>query len=203
MNTQTTETRLPVATGLILAGGKGTRMAMQDKGLLKLAGKTLVEIKVASLASQVNDIIISANRNLETYNTLKYPVVVDESNNYSGPLAGIAAAWKICQTDWLITCPCDTPLLCDDYAQRILQTTLNNNAQVGVAYDGERAQNTFLAMHRSTLPSLTTALAQQNYAVFKWLAVTNHVRVDFSNEQDMFINFNTTEELNHYASKLS
>lgn len=201
MNGQTADSALPPVTGLILAGGKGTRMAQQDKGLLKLAGKTLVEMKVESLAPQVDKLIISANRNLETYRALGYPVVTDSSSDYLGPLAGIAATWHVCQTDWLVTCPCDTPALSDDYVSRLQQACQNKNTLVAVAHDGERMQNTFLIMHRSVLPSITDMLAQQNYAVFKWLALQAVAQTDFADEQGIFTNFNTPEEFDNYANQ--
>ena len=111
-------------TGLILAGGRARRMGGQDKGLIPLAGRPLIAWVIEALRPQVGSILISANRNQAAYAAFGYPVIGDEAGGpdltgFQGPLAGIAAAMTLAQTPWLLTLPCDTPLLPADLAARL------------------------------------------------------------------------------------
>lgn len=187
-------------TGLILAGGKGSRMQMRNKGLLKLEGKTLVEQRITALSPQVADIIISANKDIKNYLCFGYPVVRDESEEYLGPLAGLAAGWHNCKTDWMISCPCDTPYLADDYVSRMIGACVKAEKIIAVARDHNSTQNTFILMHRSASASIKQALTIKQLAVHKWLAGQDTTTVDFSDCPDMFINFNTTEEFDAYVN---
>ena len=85
-------------TGLILAGGRAQRMGGIDKGLIPFRGKALIESAIQALQDQVGEILINANRNISQYSSYGYPVIVDETPNFSGPLAGFSAGLKICTT---------------------------------------------------------------------------------------------------------
>ena len=105
-------------TAVILAGGQGRRMGGQDKGLIEFNGKTLVSILIDRLATQSIDIVINANRNQERYLSMGYPVIKDQLEDYQGPLAGFASAMSAVTTDYIVTLPCDGPLLVSDYIAR-------------------------------------------------------------------------------------
>ena len=79
-------------TGVILAGGRGSRMGGQDKGLIEFNGRPLVEHLLAALQPQTGALLITANRNQERYQVYQLPVVNDELTGFQGPLAGFAAA---------------------------------------------------------------------------------------------------------------
>ena len=98
-------------TGLILAGGRAQRMGGIDKGLIPFHNKALIESAIARLSSQVGSILINANRNVTKYASYGYPVIPDETPDFSGPLAGFSAGLKTCNTPYLLTSPCDSPLL--------------------------------------------------------------------------------------------
>jgi molybdopterin-guanine dinucleotide biosynthesis protein A len=53
--------------GVILAGGKGTRMGGEEKGLIKLNNKSLIEYSIERLKPQVNRLVINYNNNLSKY----------------------------------------------------------------------------------------------------------------------------------------
>ncbi|MEI8077836.1 MAG: molybdenum cofactor guanylyltransferase, partial [Betaproteobacteria bacterium] len=101
-------------TGLILAGGRAQRMGGIDKGLIPFHGKALIESAIQALKSQVGQILINANRNITKYSIYGYPVIVDEAPDFSGPLAGFSAGLKVCKTPYLVTSPCDSPLMPPD-----------------------------------------------------------------------------------------
>ena len=96
-------------TAVILAGGRGKRLGGQDKGLVELDGKPLIEHILDAIASQVDRVTINANRNQQSYANYGYPVINDNMADYQGPLAGFAAALSACNTDYIVTLPCDGP----------------------------------------------------------------------------------------------
>ena len=93
-------------TGLVLAGGKGSRMGGADKGLVCFKDTPLVEYVIDILEPQCKTLVISANRNEDVYKDYGYPVVTDENRNFSGPLAGIAAGLEIVETPYMVVAPC-------------------------------------------------------------------------------------------------
>ena len=97
-------------TGVILAGGRGSRMGGVDKGLQNFNGMPMALHTLMRLAPQVGDVMINANRNLGAYEAFGVPVWPDVLADYPGPLAGFLTALERCETPWLVTVPCDTPL---------------------------------------------------------------------------------------------
>ncbi|GKS85582.1 molybdenum cofactor guanylyltransferase MobA [Acidovorax sp. SUPP1855] len=107
-------------TGLVLAGGQGSRMGGQDKGLQPFQGVPLALHALQRLQSQVGPRLVSANRHLDRYATFGVPVVTDAEPGHAGPLAGFLAGLSRCETPWLLTVPCDTPLFPPDLARRLM-----------------------------------------------------------------------------------
>jgi len=96
-------------TGLVLAGGRGSRMGGVDKGLQLFHGTPLALHTLQRLQSQVGICLINANRNLPTYESYGVPVWPDALADYPGPLAGFLTGLEHCATPYLMTVPCDTP----------------------------------------------------------------------------------------------
>ena len=115
-------------TGLILAGGRGQRMGGRDKGLQLYDGRPLAAHVLARLAPQVGAVLISANRNHAAYSALGADVVSDETQDFAGPLAGMLSGLRAAKTEYVLTVPCDSPLLPDDLALR-LTAALTESAQ--------------------------------------------------------------------------
>lgn len=180
-------------TAIILAGGRGRRMHMQNKGLLPFCGQALVAHVIARLRPQVLRIVISANDELPAYQQFGYPVISDLEAGYAGPLAGIHAVMRQQASEWYITAPCDTPFLPMDYVARMLAACTDHLACV--AHDGQREQSGCCLLHHSLLPALAQSLARQHFAVHRWLNDMDVCRVDFSDTKDAFTNINTPEDL--------
>jgi molybdopterin-guanine dinucleotide biosynthesis protein A len=106
-------------TGLILAGGRAQRMGGIDKGLIPFHGKPLIESSISRLKPQVSTILINANRSITKYSHYGYPVLMDETPDFSGPLAGFSVGLKHCKTPYLLTSPCDSPLLPANLAEKM------------------------------------------------------------------------------------
>jgi len=120
-------------TGLVLAGGQGTRMGGQDKGLQPFQGEPLALHALRRLQPQVGTVLISANRHLDQYAAFGAPVLPDTVPGHAGPLAGFLAGLSRCDTPWLLAVPCDTPLFPPDVAERLLSAALAGQADLAIA----------------------------------------------------------------------
>ncbi|GAB4348408.1 MAG: molybdenum cofactor guanylyltransferase [Gammaproteobacteria bacterium] len=193
MTRQTDPTALPV-TAVVLAGGMGRRMGGEDKGLITLKGHPLVEYALRALAPQVDGIIISANRNLERYSRYGYPVVSDTIGEYCGPLAGMAAAMAAAPAGWLVTAPCDSPLIPGDYVARMVEGLANDDAEIAVARDSERLQPVFALIPTQLQESLIRFLESGERKIDRWYGRHRYTEIDFSDRPSMFLNLNRPEE---------
>ena len=189
-------------SGLILAGGRAQRMAGEDKGLVLLNGQAMIEYVLASLEPQVHAVALNANRNIERYQAYGHPVISDELSNFQGPLAGFASGLRHCTTDYLVTVPCDGPLLCADYVQRLHQSALDKGCHISVASDGQRLQPVYALLHQSLLPSLLHFLARGDRKIDLWYRQEGYAECDFSDQPDMFTNVNSHEDLNNLGQQL-
>lgn len=195
MNSQTK------VTGVILAGGLARRMSNQDKGLIKYKGRPMVSYAIAALTPVANQTIINANRNREQYQAFELPVITDQTDSFDGPLAGVLTAMIYTDADVLLVMPCDSPLIKAEHLQKLLTTRAENNADVAVAFDGERLHPVFLAIKTSLKTSLQDYLASGQRKIDHWLEQQKMVKADFSNEPDIFININTMTELSELEAK--
>lgn len=179
-------------TGLVLAGGQGQRMGGQDKGLLTLGERTLVEHVIARLSPQVAEILVSANRHHEQYAALGPRVVSDAVPDYPGPLAGILAGLKAASTVWVLVVPCDSPFLPADLAERLL-TASNDPDTIRMVATPEGDQPVFALIPRALCDSLQTFLAAGERRILAWYAQHGPVRVAYPEEQP-FLNVNTPDD---------
>lgn len=190
-------------TGVVLAGGRARRMGGQDKGLIELAGRPLVEHALAALGPQVAALMINANRNLERYRAYGHPVVADRVGDFSGPLAGMASALERATTGWIVTVPCDSPNVPADLVARLLAARAREDAELAVAHDGERLQPVFALLDRALLPSLEGFLAEGERKIDRWYARHRYARADFSDHPEAFLNANTPQDLERLEHALT
>ncbi|MEH6609617.1 MAG: molybdenum cofactor guanylyltransferase MobA [Halioglobus sp.] len=179
-------------TGLILAGGRGTRTGGKDKGLIKWHGRSLVAHVAERVAPQVCHLMLSCNRNTDIYRTIVNDTVTDERADYQGPLAGIESAASKLQTEYLLVTACDTPKVPLDLAQRLYYSLAETktSASISVAWDGARNQYLCALIGRDALASLSTYLNQGGRTVREWYGDTGFVTVDFSSHSAAFENLN-------------
>ena len=186
-------------TAIVLAGGRGQRMGLQNKGLLPFRGQALVAHVIARLRKQATRIVISANDELAAYAQFGYPVIEDQVAGYAGPLAGIHAVMQRQPSEWYITAPCDTPFLPMDYVARMLAARQGH--RTCVAHDGQRQQSGCCLIHYSLLPALEQSLQRRHFAVYRWLRDTGTNLVDFSDVGEAFTNINSPEDLQQIATR--
>jgi molybdenum cofactor guanylyltransferase len=181
-------------TAVILAGGQGRRMGGQDKGLILFNGRPIIEILIESLRAQQLGVLINANRNQPAYRAYGYPVIGDELEDYQGPLAGFAAAMASVKTDYILTLPCDSPILAENFVANFIDAQDKQNSSVCVAHDGERLQPVYALLETRLLDDLIQFLGSGERKIDRWYGLHDYVQVDFSADTTMFQNINTPED---------
>ncbi len=196
-------------TGLVLAGGRGSRMGGVDKGLQKfrdtpMALNALLRLQLQA-GSLVGDLMVNANRNLAAYEAFGHPVWPDSLPDYAGPLAGFLTGLAHCETPYLLTVPCDTPLFPLDLVQRLAAAFDDPSTEIAMvsAREGEgqselRTQPVFCLLRADLLPSLTAFTQAGGRKIDRWTDQHRTVVVPFDQAGDdpqAFFNANTLAEL--------
>ncbi|MCA3237826.1 MAG: molybdenum cofactor guanylyltransferase MobA [Curvibacter sp.] len=194
-------------TGLILAGGRGSRMGGVDKGLQNFNGLPLALHTLMRLQLQAGPVMINANRNLSAYESFGVEVWPDVLTDYAGPLAGFLTGLERCETPWLLTVPCDTPRFPIDLASRLAAALEREGAQIAMAAGREadeqgqvqvRTQPVFCLLSVNLLESLAAFTKEGGRKIDAWTAQHRTVVVPFDQPGDdalAFSNANTLAEL--------
>lgn len=194
-------------TGLVLAGGRGSRMGGVDKGLQNFHGTPLALNALMRLQMQegglVGDLMVNANRNLSAYEAFGTPVWPDTLDNFAGPLAGFLTGLERCETPWLLTVPCDSPRFPLDLARRLAQAFESPDTEIAMAAaredDGQwRSQPVFCLMKVDLLESLADFTRGGGRKIDHWTGQHRTVVVPFDRSGDdplAFTNANTLDEL--------
>ena len=185
-------------TGLILAGGRGSRMGGVDKGLQTHLGLPLAMQALLRLQPQVGALMINANRNLAAYESMGVPVWPDALADYPGPLAGFLAGLERCETAYLVTVPCDTPNFPADLVERLAAALVAEDAQIAMAAtreDGQlQVQPVFCLMAATLMESLVAFTQGGQRKIDRWTGQHRCATVVFD-DADAFFNANTLDEL--------
>ena len=197
-------------TGLVLAGGRGSRMGGVDKGLQPFHGLPLALATLMRLQPQVGPTMINANRNLGAYESFGVPVWPDVLPDYAGPLAGFLTGLERCETPYLVTVPCDTPAFPDDLVARLAQALEAEGADLamprtppeggGQGGDGPQLQPVFCLMKSGLLESLVRFTQDGGRKIDRWSAQQRCAVVDFPDAR-AFFNANTLAELKALESR--
>lgn len=175
-------------TGLILAGGAGSRMGGADKGLVEWRRRALIEWVIAAIAPQVGPLIISANRNLDRYRAFGYPVVCDLRADFPGPLAGIEAGLAAATTADVLVVPCDGPTLPADLVTRL--TAARGPARAACVQLAGRLNPLHALVDRSLAGELTAWLDRGERKAGAWLEAIGTIPVAFDDAASVFRNLN-------------
>ncbi len=202
-------------TGLVLAGGRGSRMGGADKGLLPLHGVPLALHAARRLQPQVGRVAINANRHLDQHAAWGLPVWPDaDTAGFLGPLAGILAGLRRCETPWLACVPCDSPAFPADLVARLAVGAEEAGVPLAVACAPHpapdtgtsvdpvnttasrtlRVQPVFCLLRAELAEPLATYLAGGGRKAGAWMAGLPHARVAFDRPGDdpaAFDNLNT------------
>ena len=185
-------------TGLILCGGRGSRMGGADKGLQSYQGMPLAMHALMRLSPQVGEVMINANRNLAAYESMGVAVWPDPVADYPGPLAGLLAGLEHCQTSCMLTVPCDTPGFPANLAERLAEALTSEGAEIAMAAtleDGRvQLQPVFCLLDTMLLESLMACLNSGERKIDRWTARHRCATVVFD-DASAFFNVNTLAEL--------
>lgn len=181
-------------TGLILAGGAGSRVGGVDKGFLKYAGSTMIEHQIKWIEPQVNRLIISANRNISEYKKFGHLVLQDSKDGFEGPLYGLLSALENCATDWLFVQPIDVPQLPDDllalFCKKITQLNKNEIEDCFYLTSDQREHYLSMLINRKCLQALQRYLNANKQRVRDFHRQIGSVAVDLSLNELSFKNMN-------------
>lgn len=191
----TGELIFPAITAVVLAGGRGRRMGGQDKGLLTYQGRLLVEYPLTVLQGLAAKVYLNANRNLEEYAKLGFPLLPDQTQAFDGPLAGLLSAMLAADTPYILTAPCDCPKLQPELFQRLWAKLDAEQAELCAPIDGTRMHPVFLLGKTDLREDLADYLARGERKVETWLKSHRLVLADCSDHPEWFININTPEDL--------
>lgn len=186
---------MTAVTGLVLAGGQGSRMGGVDKGLAPFRGRPMVAHVLERLAPQVDEILVNANRNPEAYARFGHRVIADEIPGFAGPLAGFERGLAHARGELVATVPCDSPFLPPDLVPRLRAALESAGADLAVARTGTQAHPVFCLMRRAVHASLERFLASGQRKIDRWYAALAVVEVAFDDEAQAFANINTRDEL--------
>lgn len=189
-------------TAGILAGGRATRMGGQDKGLVDLAGRAMVEYVLDALRGQAARVLINANRSVDEYGRYGVPIIGDRHEGFLGPLAGMASLMAAADTDWLLTAPCDSPQVPADLGPRLWQAVAREDADIGVAHSGERLEPVFALLRCTLLDDLEAYLGAGERKIDRWYGRQRMAAADFSDCPEMFANVNTPSQRDMLAARL-
>lgn len=180
---------------LILAGGRGRRMGGEDKGLLDLAGRLLIEYALAGLDEYHGEIFISANRNRAAYESFAYPVVTDCIGEYWGPLAGMLSGLRAMHGEWLLVLAVDYPDLPRNLGARLLDAATHAGTRIALVRCGEQAHYTLCLLHASLADDMGAYLQSGGRSVKGWLEGKEFVWLEFEAGDARFLNLNSPDDL--------
>ena len=181
-------------TGLVLAGGRGTRMGSIDKAWAPFRGRPMIAHVLARFAPQVGSLLINANRDPARHTALGYRVIADAIGDHDGPLAGFHAGLLACETDCLMVVPCDAPFLPLDLVARLAAPVLDGTVDVAIATTTVRSHPVFCALRTDVVDSIERRLGKGQRSIGAWAADERSMEILFDDE-DAFRNLNTPEEL--------
>jgi len=189
-------------TGILLAGGQGSRMGGVDKGLVELAGRPMAAHALERLAPQVDALLINANQNLPAWQAFGHPVFGDDIGGFAGPLAGLHAGLLRAQHPFVVTAPCDSPFLPADLVERLAAALHGADAQLAVAKTFGQPHPVFCLCRRNLADHLGAFLAAGGRKIDRWYGSLKVVEVAFDDEEAAFRNVNTRDELAEAARDL-
>ncbi len=190
-----------VVVGVILAGGRGRRMAGVDKLSSVLAGRSLLARVIERAQPQVARLAINANGDAGRLVDYSLPVLADSIADFAGPLAGVLAGmeWAASQPDcrWLVTFPADAPFLPYDLVGRLLNAAMAASASMALATSGGRLHPVFGLWSPQLRGDLRRALVEEGLRkVDLWTARHHPACVNYPVDPvDPFFNVNRPADL--------
>ena len=189
----TTDDIRPLLTGIVLAGGRGSRMGGRNKGLVQVNGQPLVAYAAANLHPHVQQLLVNTNSDADRYRRLGFEVIDDGAFAWQGPLAGILAGVRAATTPFVAISACDQLALPETVYPHLLEAAQLNPRGLAVACDSERMHPTCAVVSVNCEQALQQQLQQGLLRVGGWLREMEATEVPFPEVQ--FYNLNTPMDL--------
>ena len=204
----------PLVSAIILAGGNATRMNGANKGLVKLYNTPLIRFVLEKINPQVDELLISANRDLATFAVFGHPILADvikaENGDLIGPLAGLHAGLSNARHDYVFCSPCDMPNLPLTLVSRLMAQLQLANAEIAVVKTNDDVIPVLCLCRKSVLSSLTAYINQGGRRVSTWQKSCAYIEADLSDtftynakgevadQGGDFSNLNTMQDIENY-----
>lgn len=182
-------------SAVILAGGKARRFQGEDKGLIELMRRPLVAWVAERLQGHAGEVLVNANRNLERYAAIGHTVVPDYLPDHPGPLAGLLAAARTAQQEWLLCVPCDTPFLPLDLVMQLHDHAVSRNVHLARAADETGIHFAVMLVHRELVADLDRYVLNGGRQVQSWQDRHASETIYFGDDPYAFLNINTPDDL--------
>ncbi len=190
-------------TACVLAGGLGTRLGGVDKGWVEIGGTPLIQRVMERLQPQVDSGLINANRGIDEYAQLGWPVVADGVSDFAGPLAGISAGLDAACTEWVLFVPVDAARLPNDLALRLCAAVKQNGSSAAFVCTADGPMPVCCLLSRRLRDELRQALADGERSVIAWLRQHQAVSVLYDEWPQEYWSVNTPEERQRLESLLA
>lgn len=161
-------------TGIILAGGKSSRMGT-DKVLLKLNEKTLLEHSIELIRSICDSILISSNN--PDHEKFGIEIIPDQIKN-CGPIGGIYTGLKKSKTDWNFVISVDSVFVESSFIQYLFSEINDSDAIVPIHKKGK--EPLIALYHKNSLPEIEKMIDLGNYKMYN---LVNTINSKFINAQ--------------------
>jgi molybdopterin-guanine dinucleotide biosynthesis protein A len=181
-------------TGIVLAGGKSSRMGT-DKSLLLWRGKTFVEHAIDALKPLCGKVVISSNKSI--YDFTGCETWPDELP-MQAPMVGIYSCLKRSQTETNIFLSCDMPHVTTDLLRYLTEHSENNNVLVAV-HDENKIEPLCGIYKRNVIEEMEKSIKNNNLSLYKYIHsysspyVIIDEKLSFYND-NLFANINTLED---------
>jgi len=126
-------------------------------------------------------------------------VIEDTLTDFQGPLAGFLAAMSSVMTDYILTLPCDGPVITENYVTKMLQGLNQTKADLAIAYDGSRMQPVYALIPVNLKNSLNQFLDSGERKIDLWYQQHDFTLVEFAADSEFFTNINTPQDLKKYS----
>ncbi len=194
--------------GVILAGGRSSRMGGSRKALIELNGRPLLTHVIDRLQAHLDPLMLSCDSEISEFESFGLPLVPDLLPGFRGPLTGLYSALQYLadkgQQNGLVLCPCDAPFIPSDLVQRFLEAGKGDDKPiVVVSYQGV-LQPTFSLWHTHHLPVIHEAVVKRGDGGLKYMLKSlPHTVVEWAPaEPSPFFNINTSVDLKAAAAWL-
>ena len=195
------EPGFPRPAGVILAGGRSSRLGPGSKAMIPLGGKPMIHHVIERLAPQADPLLLSVQDEAANIDAAGLVTVPDAVQRHRGPLTGLYSAmhhvFRHTDKEWLLLCPCDAPFIPADLARRLIAHALKYDKPVSVACYEEVPQPTFSLWHRAVLSRVKAAVMSEGKGGLMYmLDQLPYCAVDWQpNRVAPFFNVNTRADL--------